>query len=112
MAVEEKTSKRLLDIQKLQLDLKNHMEQDERVFSEFKALLTSIDNKLTTMTVNDSTHNTDVAVLKTQFQNHLNEHKTLEEKGKTGTIWIGLGLTVLTIIINLITWALQHIVVK
>lgn len=109
---EKKTSERLLDIQKLQLDLKNHMEQDERVFGEFKHLLTSIDNKLTLMASNDNSHNTKFEVLKSKFDTHLDEHKQTSEKYKGTAVWLGIGLTIFTIIINAIMWALTHVSVN
>mgnify|MGYP001581412665 FL=1 len=113
---EEKTSKRSLDIQKLQLDLENHTRQDDRIYLEFKTILKNIDDKLTAFILSFNTHTTELAVLKANFESHLKTHTdekiASESHQKNDMVKIGTILTVLTILINLGIWALNHFVLK
>lgn len=97
-----------LAIQKLTLEFENHQKQDALAFTELKTLLKSIDNKLDIMSINAGLISTKMAVLESQFNNHLKGHDEIN-KEKDSSIRNGLyAIAIVTLVLNVVGFVIQH----
>ena len=93
------------DVQRLAIDFENHSQQDDVRFTELKVILKGIDDKLDVLKNSFSNTSTDVAVLRSRVDSHLDGHKN-------GQWFAVVGLSVITLIINSVFFAIQHVSFK
>jgi predicted nucleic acid-binding Zn-ribbon protein len=94
-----------LAIQKLQIQFTDHSKNDEKALKAIHETLKSIDSKIDRFTSTIASVQTQLAVNTTNFTNHVKNH----EQSK---MHLGIILTVATIVINIVTFVIQHVVFK
>ena len=98
-----------LNIQKIQIDLDNHMKQDEHFASEITKKLVRIDEGIVDIQEKISPAMTQLAVLRNEFDTHLESH---QKETSTNKWFLTILITVVTFIANIAMWTIQHLAFK